>query len=125
MNRIRAVLMPSMVLVALAGCGPSAKSPGPSMPSKSDVIVTLDGEHHTCVVALKSEPQGSTVSCAEVVPFVRDELRLASGSTYDIRTIAMVDDLERAKVESDLKGAGYRFIGEADTSNSQRPNEVP
>jgi hypothetical protein len=115
MNRIRAVLAPGMVSVALAGCGPSANSPGPSMPSKSDVIVTLDGEHHACVVALKNEPQGSTVPCAEVVPFVRDELRLASGSTYDIRIIAKVDGLERAKVENDLKGAGYRVIGEADT----------
>ena len=111
---LRAVLASSMGLVSLAGCGPSANTPAPSMPLKSDVIVTLDGEHHTCVVALKSEPQGSTVSCAEVVPFVRDELRLASGSTYDIRSIAKVDDAERAQVESNLKGAGYRFIGEAD-----------
>jgi hypothetical protein len=85
------------------------------MPLKSDVIVTLDGEHHTCVVALISEPQGSTVPCADVVPFVRDELRLASGSIYDIRTIANVDDAERAKLEKNLKGAGYRFIGEAET----------
>jgi hypothetical protein len=110
-----AVLGSSMGLVSLAGCGPSATTAGPSMPSKSDVIVTMDGEHHTCVVALISEPQGSTVPCADVVPFVREELRLASGSVYDIRTIAKVDDAERAKVEGNLKGAGYRFIGEADT----------
>jgi hypothetical protein len=108
MIRLRAVLAPSMVLVSLAGCGPSANTPGPSVPLKSDVIVTLDGEHHTCIVALHSEPQGSTVSCADVVPFVRDELRLASGSIYDMRTIAKVDDAERAKVESSLKAAGYR-----------------
>jgi hypothetical protein len=103
----------NMVLVSLAGCGPSANTPDPSM--KSDVIVTLDGEHHTCVVALISEAQGSAVPCADVVPFVRDELRIASGSVYDIRTIAKVDDAERSKVEGSLKGAGYRFIGDADT----------
>jgi len=104
-----------MMLLSLAGCGPSANTPGASMPLKSDVIITLDGEHHTCVVALINEPQGSTVQCADVVPFVRDELRLASGSIYDIRTTAKVDGAERAKVEGTLKGAGYRFIGEADT----------
>jgi hypothetical protein len=105
----------NMVLVSLAGCGPSANTPGSSIALKSDVIVTLDGEHHTCVVALITEPQGSAVPCAEVVPFVRDELRLASGSIYDIRTIAKIDDAERAQVESNLKGAGYCFIGDADT----------
>jgi hypothetical protein len=93
------------LFVSLAGCGPAARP---------DVIITLDGARHACVVALYSEPQGSAVSCAEVVPFVRDQLRVASGSTYDIRTIAKADDAERTNVEAGLKAAGYRFIGEAD-----------
>jgi hypothetical protein len=46
-----------------------------------------------------------------VVPFVRDELRLPSGSIYDIRTIPDVDEAEMASVGANLKAAGYRFIG--------------
>ena len=74
------------------------------------MIVTIDGARHDCIVALYSEPQGSTVSCGDVVPFVRDELRVASGSIYDIRTVPNVDAAERAGVEAALKNAGYRFI---------------
>jgi hypothetical protein len=99
----------AIVLLWLAGCGPSTYTPEASVSSKSDVIITLDGDHHTCVVALSGEPQGSTVACADVVPFVRDELRRGSGSSYDIRALGKVDDAQRAKVESDLKGAGYRM----------------
>jgi hypothetical protein len=110
---------PSTVLIALvvslAGCGPSANTPDSTAAAKPDVIITLDGAHHACVVALYSEPQGSAVSCAEVVPFLRDELRVAGGSTYDIRTVAKADDAERTNVEASLKAAGYRFIGAEDT----------
>jgi hypothetical protein len=63
------------------------------------------------VVALFSEAQGSTISCGDVVPFVRDELRLPSGSIYDIRTIPDVDEAEMSSVGASLKSAGYRFIG--------------
>jgi hypothetical protein len=111
MHCIRAVVVSSLISLLLAACGPSANSPGSSSPARSDVIVTLDGEHHTCVVALNSEPQGSTIPCTDVVAFVRDELRLASGSTYDIRSVGKVDDADRAKVDATLQGSGYRFIG--------------
>jgi hypothetical protein len=102
------------VFMALAGCGSSTSTPATgSAPigARPDVIVTIDGVHHACLVALYSEPQGSSVACDDIVPFVRDELRLASGSVYDLRTISDVDPTQRAKVESSLKGAGYRFIG--------------
>jgi hypothetical protein len=101
----------SIALVAfLAGCGPSANAPDsvpPPIAAKPDVLVTLDGEHHTCIVALSSEAQGSAIACDDVVPFVRDELRVPSGSIYEIRTIPKVDQAEVAKVEASLKGAGY------------------
>jgi hypothetical protein len=114
---VRAVLASTLGLVLLAGCGKSAStSPAPSAPpppiaARPDVIVTLDGGRHTCVVALYSEAQGSAISCDEVVSFVKDELRVPSGSIYDIRTIPGVDKAEMAGVEASLQGAGYRFIG--------------
>jgi hypothetical protein len=106
--------MGGMILLSLAGCGQSANTPGsPPTAAKPDVIITVDGERHACVVALYSEPQGSAIPCADVVPFVKDELRLASGSSYDIRTIPKVDEEQVTTVEASLKGAGYRFIGGA------------
>ena len=104
------------VFVALAGCGSSTNTPATGsapIAARPDLIVTIDGVHHACVVALYTEPQGSSIACDDIVPFVRDELRLASGSGYDIRTTPDVDPAQRAKVESSLKGAGYRFIGGA------------
>jgi|ERR1700689_1470581 hypothetical protein len=106
---IRAVFVSSVVLMLLTGCGPSASAP--PIASKPNVIVTLDGKTHACVVALYSETNGSSIACADVVPFVRDELRLPKRSIYDIRTISKVDDAEVAKVGASLKGAGYRYIG--------------
>jgi hypothetical protein len=104
-------VMGGMFLISLAGCGQSANTPeSPPTAAKPDVIITVDGERHACVVALSSEPQGSAIPCADVVPFLRDELRLASGSSYDIRTIPKVDEGQVTIVEASLKGAGYRFI---------------
>ncbi len=75
------------------------------------MIVTLDGGRHACVVALPTEPQGSIIPCAEVVAFIRDELRAASGAVYDIRGTADADDAEMVRVGTVLNDAGYRFIG--------------
>jgi hypothetical protein len=108
---VRAVFAFATALVLLAGCGPSANprdSKPPPIAGKPDVIVTLDGERHICVVALSSEVQGSAIACGDVVPFVRDELRAPSGSIYDIRTIPNVEQADVAKVEASLKAGGYR-----------------
>jgi hypothetical protein len=102
-----------LTVCMLAGCGQSANSPAPAsapIATRPDVIVTLDGKHHECVVALYSEAQGSSISCNDVVAFVKDELRVAKGSIYDIRTIPDVDAAEMAKVEASLKDAGYRSM---------------
>ena len=96
------------------GCGSSSNAPAPApaaTAAKPDVIITFDGERHTCLVALSSEAQGSIVPCADVIPFMRDELRLASGSIYDTRVIAKADEAEVAKTTRNLKDAGYRFFG--------------
>jgi hypothetical protein len=97
--------------LALAGCGSSTNAPtsvSPPTSAKPDVVVTVDGARHTCVVALRSEAQGSIISCDDVVSFVRDELRLPSGSIYDIRTTPDVPADQMAKVQAGLNGAGYR-----------------
>jgi hypothetical protein len=104
-------LASTAVVVLLSGCRQSAKAPDPVPPpvaAKPDWIVTLDGERHTCIVALSSEAQGSAIACDDVVPFVRDELRVPSGSIYDIRTVPKAEQAEVAKVEAGLKDAGYR-----------------
>jgi hypothetical protein len=111
MINVRAVFAFTTVFVLLAGCGPSANPPDskpPPVAAKPDVIITLDGERHTCVVALSSEAQGSAIACDDVVPFVRDELRVPSGSIYDILTIPNIEQAEVAKVEASLKAGGYR-----------------
>jgi len=113
---VRAVLACTCLgSMLLAACGQSANTPAavpaaPATAAKADVIVTLDSAKHDCVVALSSEAQGSMISCDEVVAFVRDELRVPSGSKYDIRTVANVDAAEIAKVEASLKDAGYRSV---------------
>jgi hypothetical protein len=107
------------VLAALApllliGCGSPTSPPAsasPAIAAKPDVIITFDGERHACVVALNSEAQGSIIPCADVVPFMRDELRLASGSLYDTRTVAKVDEAEVGKTMQNLNDSGFRFIG--------------
>jgi hypothetical protein len=111
---MRRVLAISIPLLLLIGCGSSNNAPAPvsaAIAAKPDVIVTFDGERHTCLVALSGEAQGSFVPCADIIPFMRDELRLASGSIYDTRTIGKADETEVAKTTQNLKDAGYRFIG--------------
>jgi hypothetical protein len=103
------------VIALLAACGSSATNtaaPPAPMAAKSDVIVTFDGKRHACLVALPSEQQGSEVACKEIVSFVKDELRVPSGSVYDVRVIPDFDPAERAGVESSLKEAGYRSVGD-------------
>ena len=98
----------------LIGCGSASNAPAPvsaAIAAKPDVTITFDGERHSCVVALSSEAQGSILPCADVIPFMRDELRLASGSIYDTRVIGKPDEAEVAKTTQNLKDAGYRFIG--------------
>jgi hypothetical protein len=105
-----------VIAIPLAGCGSSTEAPAsyqgpPLIATKADVIVTLEGKSHACVVALNNEQQGNNISCDDVVSFVRDELRLPSGSVYDIHGDKDADKAQVARVGAALKGAGYRFIG--------------
>jgi hypothetical protein len=109
---VRAVLGSAMCSILIAGCGSSTNAPvSTGIAANPDVIVTFGEERHTCLVALSSEAQGSAVPCDDVVPFVREQLRLPSGSSYEIRTNSKGDGVAMAKVEAGLKGAGYRFVG--------------
>ena len=105
----RAVLLSGLTSILLVGCGSSGTPP--KIAERPDVIITLDGKRHTCVVALEKEPQGSTVPCKEAVSFVKDELRVPGGAIYDVHIVANVDNAEIASVRDALNGAGYRFIG--------------
>jgi hypothetical protein len=96
-----------IVVLSLAACGSST----PKIAEGPDVTITVDGQRHGCLVALSSEAQGSAVPCSEVVQFLRDELRLKSGSIYDVRTIPEVDNAQMAVLAAGLTSAGYRFIG--------------
>jgi hypothetical protein len=112
-DSLRVLLVSTAFIVSVTGCGSSGGGTASSPPiaAKPDVIVTLDGEHHGCVVALYTEAHGSAISCGDVVPFVKDELRLPRGAIYDIRTIPDVDQAEISRVGAALDDAGYRFIG--------------
>jgi hypothetical protein len=113
----RILILIIMTPLLLAGCGSSSNAPAagaastPRIADKPDVIITVDGAHHNCVAALYSEAQGSTVPCADLIPFIRDELRIPSGSIYDIHPVPAGDNTEMSKVRTSLTDAGYRFIG--------------
>jgi hypothetical protein len=102
MNALRTLIGVCTVLTMLGGCGPA---------ERPDAIVTIDGVRHACVVALHDEAQGSAVPCSDVAAFLKDELRLAGGSSCDVRTVSDVDAAEVTRVNASLKAAGYRLIG--------------
>ena len=106
----RGVFLSGFVPLLAGGCGASSGTP-PKLAERPDVIITLDGTRHSCLVALEKEPQGSAVPCKDAVSFVKEELRVPRGSIYDIRTVATVGDSEIASVRDALNDAGYRFIG--------------
>jgi hypothetical protein len=107
-----AILGSTTALVALTGCGKSTStSESPRIASHPDVTVKFDGKRRKCIVALSSETEGSAISCDEVVPFVKDELRLPPGSIYDVGAASGGDEAEVAKVRANLNDSGYRFIG--------------
>jgi hypothetical protein len=110
MRRVLTIFAPLLLI----GCGSSNNAAPPvsaAIAAKPDVIITFDGDRHTCLVALPSEALGNIVQCVDIIPFMRDQLRVASGSIYDTRTIAKVDVAEVAKTTQSLNDAGYRFIG--------------
>jgi hypothetical protein len=120
-NRYSAALFsPALVSVAmlLAACGSSTNAPAPQPPqsapamlAKPDIVITVDGVQHACVVALYGEPNGSSIPCTDLIAFLRDELRVPSGAVYELRTTPTADQAEVLKVRTSLKDAGYAFIG--------------
>jgi hypothetical protein len=102
-----------LTYLCLAACGSPSSGPSisPAIASKPDVIISFDGAGHMCVVALVTESQGSTIPCPDLVPFLKNELRLQSGSIYDTHVAVNADQAEVAKTTQNLKDAGFRFIG--------------
>lgn len=101
-----------LACACLSGCGSSNEGPAlaPPIAAKPDVNITFGGANHMCVVALYSEQQGSTIPCAELVQFMKDELRLGTGAIYDTHG-ADADPAEAAAASKNLQAAGYRFLG--------------
>jgi hypothetical protein len=103
------------VPMLLTGCGSSTNAPAPApqtappMAAKADLIITVDGAQHACLVALKSESQGNSIPCADLIAFLRDELRVPNGAVYDLRTNS-ADKAEMAKLRANLSDAGYRGV---------------
>jgi hypothetical protein len=113
MISIRAQFASLTLCALITGCAKPTGAPNPVVPpiaSRPDVIVTFDGERHACVVALFNEAKGHAMSCDGVLQFIRDDLKLQSGSVYDIRAIPDIDEAEMHRVTASLNGAGYRFI---------------
>jgi hypothetical protein len=109
MIRAAFLLVPALWL---SGCGSSGNTPAIAPTAgKADVVITFDAANHACVVALASEPNGNTIPCAELIPFLRDELRVPNGASYDTRLAGKTDESEVAKTTQSLNNAGYRFIG--------------
>jgi hypothetical protein len=108
---LRAVLAALLFSLLLPGCGPSANAPGAKIAERADVTITVDGKRHACIAALYKEPQGNNIPCADLIPFLKEQLRLPGGSVYDIQAVAVADAPEAAQVAASLKQAGYRFIG--------------
>ena len=97
----RTAALCGLVGTLLVACGSSPQV-------VADVTVTMDGVHHVCNVALSKETQASSIACGDIVPFLRDELRLPRGAAYNLRTDQNVDPVELATVSANLKSAGYR-----------------
>jgi hypothetical protein len=115
LNRCITPLLSSILVcvpLLLAGCGSSGNAPAPQtappIAAKADLTITVDGAH-ACLVALKSESQGNSIPCTDLIPFLHDELRVPSGAVYDLRT-SSADKAEVLKLRENLQGAGYRSV---------------
>ena len=106
-------------LILVTACGsrsdePASNASSPPTAEKADVTIVVDGAQHSCVVSLASEAQGSSIPCKEVVAFIKDELRVVSGSSYDLR-VRGAQEIEAASVRVSLRDAGYRPVGGRDS----------
>jgi hypothetical protein len=111
MNALRTVIASIVTTTLFSACGSSSGTSSARLAEKANVTITFDGKRHVCVVALSTEALGNTIACADLIPFLGEQLRLQSGAVYDIQTIAPVDDAAMAQAAAGLKRAGYRFIG--------------
>jgi hypothetical protein len=111
MKTLRTVIALIVVAALSSACGSSSGTSSARIAEKPNVTITFDGKRHACVVALSTEAVGNAIACADLIPFLSEQMRLQRGAVYDIQTIAPVDDAELAQAAAGLKHAGYRFIG--------------
>jgi hypothetical protein len=110
---LRAIFLTISIAATLVGCGHSVPSPiqATSPAPTPDVIVTMDGPHHTCVVAKYNEMHSQAIDCTAVASYFRDELGLSGGTFYDLRTIPDVSEVDMTYLQASLGSAGYHLIG--------------
>ncbi len=102
-------------ILLVAACGSRSAEPAidaspPSTSEKADVTIVVDGTSHACVVSLAREAQGSSIPCKEVIAFIKEELRFASGSSYDLR-LRGAEEADAVNLRTSLRDAGYRPLG--------------
>jgi hypothetical protein len=113
MRKVRTAAFAAASVVA--ACGASNNAPTSVLPqsaNKADVLVTLDSVHHECMVTLSKEEHGNSIACGDIIPFLKDELRLPTGATFDVRTTQEVSKADSGNLRKSLSAAGYRSVGE-------------
>ena len=108
--------------ILVAACGSQSAGPATNVASsptaeKADVTIVVDGARHACVVSLLREAQGSSIPCNEVIAFIKEELRVASGSSYDLRLHGAAES-EAASLRNSLRGAGFRPVVRRDSRST-------
>ena len=110
--QVRAAFVFAAASILVAACGsrsaePATDASSPSSSEKADVTIVVEGASHACVVSLASEAQGSSIPCKEVIAFIKEQLRVASGSSYDLR-LRGAEEADAVALRLSLRDAGYR-----------------
>ena len=107
--RVRGLVCLSLISIALYGCTEGEQTTtSVEVPEGAHFVLTFDGPHGNCIVALDKNIHGTRVPCREVVSYLRDSPRVTAESRFDLITISDVNAEEYEEVMAALKQAGYR-----------------
>jgi hypothetical protein len=109
----RAKLAALACCAVVLGCARPTVAPTDSSPADGtvpDAVITINGERHVCIVAVKDRSPDHWMACDAVVAFLQDEIKLRAGAVYDIRTVPDVDEADIHRLSKGLKIAGYHYL---------------